>query len=120
MPSKSSVICSDHIKECDIRRQGKRVKLIEGALPTRFKGRSRHPHLSDANDDDLPFTFDDDMNWVARDSKEMEDDSEIETGEGVSDSSLDEDINSGEEINQMDESSFKGNSYIFIYEIYLI
>ena len=49
-PSKTAVICSDHMKECDINRKGKRVFLKKGAIPTRFKGRASHPYMDDESD----------------------------------------------------------------------
>ena len=40
------MVCSDHFHECVIKREGVRVTLKQGALPTRFKSRSNPLHLN--------------------------------------------------------------------------
>ena len=41
-PSKYSKICSDHFKEVFVNRTGRRVKLKDDAIPTRFKKFPKH------------------------------------------------------------------------------
>ena len=104
VPSRTAIICSDHIKESDIRREGKRVTLKKGALPTRFKGRAKHPRL----DDD-----DDGMRWEARESKEMEVDSEIDKNESVDEHDEAEDIGPVEDLDHINATKNKVNDLVF-------
>ena len=43
------MVCSDHFKESDIKREGKRVRLKRGAVPTRFKSSSYYLSLDSAD-----------------------------------------------------------------------
>ena len=113
-PAKYSVICSDHIKECYIKRDGKRVYLKKGALPTRFKGIESHPNMVDDDVSVPSASVDYGISLEIRESNEMEVSSESDRDERVNDNEVEEEIISGEDINEVNTTDYEGNSYKFI------